>query len=225
MSKKKICFIIPAFNEERKIISLILGLRRYGDIIVVDDFSTDKTNILAKKSGAKVIKHKKNYGYDKSLNTGVRLANKLSYKYIITIDGDGQHSLNDAKKIIKYLNKKYILVHGKRKKLQRFMEKVFSLYTKIFFNISDPLCGLKGYNLEICKKYGLLNENNYIGTKVLLECGKKKLNILEINIATTSRKDAPRFGGSIKGNFKILKVFIATVFADFKNLFLTKKNI
>ena len=47
---------------------------------------------------------------------------------------------------------------------------------------------------------------------------KKKITLAEI-------EDASRFGGSIKGNFKILKVFIATVFADFKNLFLTKKNI
>ena len=105
------------------------------------------------------------------------------------------------------------------------MEKIFSLYAKFFFDISDPLCGLKGYNLKMCRKHGLLKKKNYIGTKVLLECKIKKLNILEINISTTRRKDKSRFGRLLKGNLKILKVFIIIVFKDFMNLFLPKKNI
>jgi glycosyltransferase involved in cell wall biosynthesis len=220
-----ICFIIPAFNEEKRISKIILNLRKLGEVIVIDDFSSDKTNLIAKKSGAKVIKQKKNYGYDHALYTGFKKANDLSFKYIITFDADGQHSIKDAKKIIKLLNKSYILVYGNRKFRQRFMEKIFSLYANFFFDISDPLCGLKGYNLKMCRKHGLLKKKNYIGTKVLLECKIKKLNILEINISTTRRKDKSRFGRLLKGNLKILKVFIIIVFKDFMNLFLPKKNI
>ena len=54
-----ICFIIPAFNEEKRISKIILNLRKLGEVIVIDDFSSDKTNLIAKKSGAKVIKQKK----------------------------------------------------------------------------------------------------------------------------------------------------------------------
>ena len=70
----KTCFVIPAFNEEDKIFKIIKKLKKIGEVIVVDDCSKDKTNYLSKKSGAKVIRHLKNYGYDRSLYTGIRNA-------------------------------------------------------------------------------------------------------------------------------------------------------
>ena len=54
------------------------------------------------------------------------------------------------------------------------MEYIFEIYTKLFFDLYDPLCGLKGYNLKSTKQYGLLNSKNYIGTLVLLNANLKK---------------------------------------------------
>ena len=227
MSKKKMktCFVIPAFNEEDKIFKIIKKLKKIGEVIVVDDCSKDKTNYLSKKSGAKVIRHLKNYGYDRSLYTGIRNAEKLSFKYIITIDADGQHSTKDAKKILNYLNTGYAIVYGKRQYQQRLMEKIFSIYTIIFKGIADPLCGLKGYNTKICKKYGLLNKKNNIGTRVLFNSKRSKLKTIEVNIFTNARKNKSRYGGLLNGNLKILKIFIITLVNDLMNLFLLKKNI
>ena len=51
MSKKKFdtCFIMPAFNEQNNIAYLIKKLKKIGDVIVVDDCSSDKTNVISKK--------------------------------------------------------------------------------------------------------------------------------------------------------------------------------
>ena len=224
-NKKDTCFIIPAFNEEDKIFKIIKKLKKIGEVIVIDDCSIDSTNYLSKKSNAKVIKHLKNYGYDQALFTGFKKACNLSFKFLVTIDADGQHSINDAEKILYFLKSGYSIVCGKRKYQQRLMEIIFSSYTKFFKKIEDPLCGLKGYNVKVCKTQGLLDRKNNIGTKVLFNCYKNKLKIMQVKINTTKRKNNSRFGGLLKGNYKILKVFIIVLLSDFMNLFLIKKNI
>jgi len=223
--KKDTCFVIPAFNEENKISEIIEELKKIGEVIVVDDCSEDKTSYVSKKKNVKVIKHIKNYGYDQALLTGFKSANKLSFKYAITIDADGQHSINDAKKILKFLNDGCAMVYGKRKYQQRIMEKIFSSYTGFFKGIDDPLCGLKGYNIRICKTQGFLDKENNIGTKILFNCKRNNLKTIEVKIITKKRKDKPRFGGTFIGNLKILKLFAIVIMTDLMNLFLSKKNI
>ncbi len=50
--------ILPAYNEEVSIGSIVLNSRQYADsIIVVDDGSTDRTAKLAKLAGAEIIRH------------------------------------------------------------------------------------------------------------------------------------------------------------------------
>ena len=47
---------IPAHNEQNTIEEVVTRCRQFGEVLVVDDFSTDDTERLAKKSGAKVIR-------------------------------------------------------------------------------------------------------------------------------------------------------------------------
>ncbi len=91
MNKK--CLIIPAFNEEVNIVSVIEGVKKYSDadIIVVDDGSTDLTVERATKAGALVVSHPFNMGYGTALQTGYKYAVKKNYDLLVQIDGDGQH--------------------------------------------------------------------------------------------------------------------------------------
>jgi len=89
----KRCLIIPAFNEEENIASVIEGVKQYSDadIIVVDDGSTDQTVERATKAGALVVRHPFNMGYGTTLQTGYKYAVKNKYDFLVQIDGDGQH--------------------------------------------------------------------------------------------------------------------------------------
>ena len=64
MSKidEKITFIVFTFNEESRIISVIKNVRKYGKVLIIDNFSTDETIKIASSFGAKVVLHK-NTGY------------------------------------------------------------------------------------------------------------------------------------------------------------------
>jgi len=90
---KKKCIIIPSFNEEENIPSVIAGIKNFtdADIIVIDDGSEDLTANRARETGAFVIRHPFNLGYGAALQTGYKYAVKMNYDFLLQMDGDGQH--------------------------------------------------------------------------------------------------------------------------------------
>lgn len=88
----KIVAIVPVYNEERFIGSVVLKTKEYAStVLVVDDGSTDGTAAVAKAAGAEVIRHEQNQGKGAALNTGFHRARELAADAIVTLDGDGQH--------------------------------------------------------------------------------------------------------------------------------------
>jgi glycosyltransferase involved in cell wall biosynthesis len=95
-SKRYSIAIIPCYNEEQSIGSVILKTKRYvNQVLVVDDGSNDETKKIAKDAGAVVISHKKNKGKGAAIRTGFQYALDNDYDYVVTIDGDGQHNPNE----------------------------------------------------------------------------------------------------------------------------------
>lgn len=88
----QIVAVIPAYNEERFIGSVVLRTRRFvNTVIVVDDGSTDATAEVAEAGGATVLRHSVNQGKGVALNTGLRKARQLHPDVVVLLDGDGQH--------------------------------------------------------------------------------------------------------------------------------------
>jgi glycosyltransferase involved in cell wall biosynthesis len=84
--------VIPAFNEERFIASVVLNTLHYAThVIVVDDGSTDRTALLARLAGANVIEMPENGGKGLALNAGFREAREFRPDVIVMLDGDAQH--------------------------------------------------------------------------------------------------------------------------------------
>lgn len=108
-----ICVVIPAYNEESAIGSVVHGLAQRlpnAEIIVVNDGSTDNTAAIAEKAGAVVLSHDHQRGYGASIKTGMQAA---SGDYIISCDGDGQHSPEDVMLLVKECDG-YDMVIGER---------------------------------------------------------------------------------------------------------------
>ena len=84
--------VIPAWNEATDIAAVIKRVRAQGlDVLVVDDHSSDGTAKLARAAGARVIRLAFHAGSWAAMQTGIRLALKEGYRFVLTIDGDGQH--------------------------------------------------------------------------------------------------------------------------------------
>jgi glycosyltransferase involved in cell wall biosynthesis len=108
--------ILPAFNEEVSIGSMVLHAKQHSDhVVVIDDGSEDRTSEMAKLAGAEVIRHPKNMGKGVALRTGFEHAGKNGCKVVITMDSDGQHDPDDIRKLVlPILNGEADIVNGSR---------------------------------------------------------------------------------------------------------------
>jgi len=205
MDKYKVAIVIPAFNEEATISAVVQSVKKYGTVIVINDASTDKTKQIAESVGAIVVNHSENQGYDGALNSGFIKADGLGCDAIITFDADGQHSAKLLKKYINELKNGVDLVLGIRPNPARIAEKLFMYYTRAKFKWQDPLCGMKGYSMELYRKCGHFDSRSSIGTELATYGLVNGFSYAQIYIEITKRKDQPRFSSIFKANFKIMK--------------------
>lgn len=93
--------LIPAYNEERYIGSLVLAARAYVDqVVVVDDGSKDRTAEIARMAGATVVQHTVNKGKAAGVNTGFAYIRQLNPLAVVMLDGDGQHCAEDIPQVL-----------------------------------------------------------------------------------------------------------------------------
>jgi glycosyltransferase involved in cell wall biosynthesis len=89
---RNVVAVIPAYNEERFVGSVVLRtLKLATTVLVVDDGSSDETAAVAEAAGAVVVRHGQNRGKGEALNTGFRAARALRPEAVVTLDADGQH--------------------------------------------------------------------------------------------------------------------------------------
>lgn len=205
MDRSKIGLVIPAYNESATIYNVVKSASKYGQPIVVNDCSSDDTAILAEKAGAVVVNHANNKGYDGALSSGFAKAADIDCQYIITLDADGQHNPQLIEKFVDELDTGADVVLGVRSNKPRVSEHLFALFTKAKFGIKDPLCGMKGYQIEVYDSLGHFDSYQSIGTELMLFAARNKFNIVQIPFIVGERKDAPRFGSLLKANTKIIR--------------------
>jgi glycosyltransferase involved in cell wall biosynthesis len=88
----RLAVIIPVYNHERTILSVVKRALGMGyPVIVVDDGSTDDTRrIVAGIEGVRKIRHPKNLGKGAALVSGFRAAARIA-DWAVTLDADEQH--------------------------------------------------------------------------------------------------------------------------------------
>jgi glycosyltransferase involved in cell wall biosynthesis len=204
----KLAIVIPAFNEENTIEGVVKTLLPYGAVIVANDCSLDATAARAEGAGAIVISAKSNGGYDATVNMGFRKAVESGATHIITFDADGQHPASRIPDFIRAFEEGASVVVGVRPRMQRFSEILFDLYYRIRFGVSDPLTGMKGYDLTHFEKIGFFDSIQSIGTELLTKYLLLGLKVKEIGIEIKDREDASRFGSSWRANLKIFSALL-----------------
>lgn len=156
--------IIPAYNEERAIASVISNVKkRYPDIdiAVVNDGSSDQTAELAEKAGAIVLSHPFNIGYGVSVQTGYKYALSNYYKFVVQLDGDGQHDPEGVDALLKnlkdgscdiVLGSRFGPSYKYRTSMYRFIGvNFFRALLRLLSgqNINDPTTGFQAMNKKV----------------------------------------------------------------------------
>lgn len=103
----KVCVLIPTYNNAKTLPQVLSSvLQHTGQVIVVNDGSTDATvDLLKGFPQVEVVHAKKNKGKGQALRTGFAKAVERGYDYAITIDSDGQHFADDLPVFLEALEK------------------------------------------------------------------------------------------------------------------------
>lgn len=95
ISEKKIVIVLPAYNAEKTLEKTYseMPFDIVDDIILVDDYSSDKTIDVAKEIGINhIIRHEKNTGYGGNQKTCYRKALELNADIVVMLHPDYQYT-------------------------------------------------------------------------------------------------------------------------------------
>jgi glycosyltransferase involved in cell wall biosynthesis len=204
MEKKnfKISVVLPCLNEEKTIGICLKKIKeafeKYnldGEIIVVDNGSTDKSAEIAKSLGAKVVYEPKR-GYGNAYHKGIAEAKN---EFIIIGDSDNTYDFLEIDKFIKPLEEGYDLVIGNRfaglmkKGAMGFLSKIgnpiLSGILRLFFKtkIHDAHCGMRSFTRSAYQKLNLQTTGMEYASEMIIKAIWQGLKIKEVPISYSPR--------------------------------------
>lgn len=200
--EKTICVLVPAFNEERFISTVITTTPKFVDrIIVVDDCSTDQTYEIASNSGDErviVLRHKVNQGVGGAVITGYKRALELRFDIIVKMDGDGQmppaylpnlldsiiENDYDYAKGNRFLGKGSLLDMPKHRVFGNFVLTFMTKLASGYWNIFDPQNGYTAVKRTVLEsiELGRLSKGYTFENDMLVHLSIHKFRVKDVSM-------------------------------------------
>ncbi|MFQ5454851.1 MAG: glycosyltransferase family 2 protein [Nitrospirota bacterium] len=221
-----ISVIIPVYNEEMNISTVVKGVKRIigedDEILVINDGSTDKTKEIADAAGAKVISHHDNIGNGAAVKTGIRSAKG---DIIVLIDGDGQHNPDDITRMVNLLERHDMVVGARTKDSEasfhrNFANRLFNIFAAYLTKkkISDLTSGFRAVKGPLAKKFVYLLPNTFsYPTTLTLSIIRSGYSVGYTPIKTFKRKGKSKINPVLDGiRFFLIMLKIATLFSPLR---------
>ncbi len=211
-----IIVLIPAYNPDKILIEIVEELKKYYKIMVINDGSDPEyKRIFDEISKSVILKtHETNYGKGEAIKTGIRecIEQNWNTKGIITVDADGQHSIEDVKKVGNQLEKDNCIILGvrelskmpiKNKLGNVIVKKIIQLKYKI--DITDTQTGLRAIPKRYFNEFSQIRGSRFNYEMEMLKYilyNKEKFK--EIKIKTIYNKNN-------KSKFRVIKDSISVI--------------
>lgn len=235
-SEKEVLIIIPAYNEEKNIISVLEKLEEpeiteFADVLVMNDASLDGTNWVTKEREHTVVTHVFNLGYGSGLQLGYKYAIRKGYRYVIQMDADGQHDVCNVKMLYDELRRKDAdgctpdIVLG-----ARFMEGsadfpvcfakkiAFWLFRNMIWigtgkKITDPTTGLQGLNWRTVLFYSKYNhfDDKYPDANMIMQMLLLGYKVREIPAVMHPRLEGVSMHSGLKPLIYMFRMMISII--------------
>ena len=214
---------IPAYNEETRVRPVIEAIADMGfKIILVNDGSSDGTLDVLKDVQGKypenifIYSHVINRGVGLAMQTGFEAVLKYNPKYIVNIDADGQHSVDDLERVLEPLIAgRAEAVIGVRSlsdmpKSKNFGNSVMNILTHIFYgvNVSDSQTGFRALTRSALDKISINAQGYLISSEFIREINDNNIPFEEVTIETIYTPETQAKGTNYKVGIKILFTMI-----------------
>ena len=202
----KVSIIIPCYNEQSTIKEIINKINSQSnidkEIIVIDDYSNDKTREILEKDLKnnihKIILNERNYGKGYSIKKGIESA---SGECILIQDADLEYDPSDYKKLLDpIINDVADVVYGSRfigtseRRVLYFWHtignKLLTLLSNMFsnLNLTDMEVGYKVFKSNVLKEINLVENRFGFEPEITAKIAKKNIRIYEVGIRYFGRK-------------------------------------
>jgi glycosyltransferase involved in cell wall biosynthesis len=202
----ELSILMPCLNEAetlapciRKALKSLQDLEIEGEVLIADNGSTDGSQELATRLGARVVAVSEK-GYGSALQGGIAVARS---RYIIMGDSDDSYDFSALKPFVEKLREGYELVMGCRMprgggrimpgampwKHRWIGNPVLSWIGKLFFKcpISDFHCGLRGFSTPAIRSLELRTTGMEFASEMVIKATLRQLSMAEVPI--TLHKD------------------------------------
>ncbi|MHA6483035.1 glycosyltransferase family 2 protein [Paenibacillus sp. strain BS8-2] len=217
--------IIPAYNEEDNIRSLLTELKALNtvEIVVINDHSKDRTSLICHQENVNVIDLPCNLGIGGAVQTGYIFAYKNAYDIAIQVDGDGQHDPKFIPELLQpimegeadlVIGSRYINKIGFQSTwLRRVGIKYFSFLIKVLMKqkITDPTSGFRACNRKLIEMFATNYPTDYPEPESIVFVKRKGLKIKEVPVIMKERLGGVSSIRSLKSAHYMIKVTFAVV--------------
>ncbi len=196
--------LIPAFNEERFIGSLVLAVQSYVDhVIVVDDGSSDRTVEIARKAGATVVQHRINQGKAAAVNTGFAYVRRLQPAVLVMLDGDGQHCAEDIPQLLApvreneadvVVGSRFLTIKSEIPAYRKVGQHSLTLMTNLAsgVRVSDSQSGFRAFSARALEQLSFSQGGFSIESEMQFLVREHQLRVLEVPIKVIYAEPAKR---------------------------------
>lgn len=203
---------IPAKDEEKTIHKVISEALNFGDVLLVDDGSTDNTFNLANEAGAKLIHHPLNLGYGASISDIFSYAKSKEYDFLVTIDGDSQHLPSEIPNFIQSLKNADVVIGNRflansdTPNYRGFGVKAISKLNRV----GDSQCGFRAYNKKAIQTIAgnIFETGMGASIEVLKFAQSHNLTITEIPCTIIYNKKQRHTQNPISHGFDLILAFV-----------------
>ncbi|MBS3051464.1 MAG: glycosyltransferase family 2 protein [Candidatus Aenigmarchaeota archaeon] len=182
----KASVILPAYNEEKNIGSVIKNIPENCEVIVVDDGSKDRTLEVAKSLGCNCVRLGKNYGKGHACRVGAKIA---SSEKIVFIDSDGQLDAREIPRMLSALRVCDLAVGSRNIKdipAQRIVSNNFAkavISSAAGRKLNDVLCGFRAIRKGDFFNLNLQKKRYEVEAEMIIKAARSGLRIKEVPIS------------------------------------------
>jgi glycosyltransferase involved in cell wall biosynthesis len=238
---KDVLVIIPAFNEENGIGSVLKCLQSLESetaVLVVNDGSADRTaEVVARYPHVHLVNHPINLGYGSALQTAFRYAALHGYEYVVQFDADGQHHIDDLRRLIAEIRAgaEEIAIGSRALGAGKFNPGLRKRIAFLWFTtlirlltgkkITDPTSGLRGLKRRAFSYYAYSASfpNDFPDTDTIIHMLFQGFRIREFPVRSLDRTSGVSMhSGLAKHAIYMLKVTLSIVAVCVHHLFMDR---